>query len=93
MKTRIISGIIMGAIVAAVLTVGLVWEPLIITVAIAIIAAVAIYELLHNAAGIKDKLAVPYQTKCSSGIIVYPKVKTNSYCINLRQNGNLFMQK
>ncbi len=58
MKTRIISGIIMGAIVAAVLTVGLVWEPLIITVAIAIIAAVAVYELLHNAAGIKDKLAI-----------------------------------
>lgn len=58
MKTRIISGIVMGAIVAAVLTVGFLWESVVITIAIAIIAAVAIYELLHNAAGIKDKLAI-----------------------------------
>ena len=58
MKTRIISGIVMGAIVAAVLTAGFLWESVVITVAIAIIAAVAVYELLHNAAGIKDKLAI-----------------------------------
>lgn len=42
--------------------------------------------------GIKDKLAVPYQTKCSSGIIVYPKVKTNSYCINLRQVKSVYAE-
>jgi type IV secretory pathway VirB6-like protein len=48
----------MGFIVAAVLAVGFVFEPMVITGAIALIAAVAVYELLHNAAGIKDKLAV-----------------------------------
>jgi len=55
MKTRIISGIIMGVIVAAVLAVGFLWQPVVITVAVALIAAVAVYELLHNAAGIKNK--------------------------------------
>ncbi len=57
MKTRIISGVVMGVIVAAVLALGFLWEPLIITLAIAVIAAGAVYELLHNAAGIKDKIA------------------------------------
>lgn len=57
MKTRIISGIVMGVIVAAVLALGFLWNPIIITVAIASIAAVAVYELLHNAAGIKSKAA------------------------------------
>lgn len=57
MKTRIISGIVMGIIVAVVLAAGFLWNPLIITAAIAVIAAVAIYELLHNAAGIKNKAA------------------------------------
>ena len=57
MKSRIISGIVMGVIVAAVLTLGFVWDSIVITVAIALIAAVAVYELLGNAAGIKDKIA------------------------------------
>ena len=55
MKTRIISGIVMGVIVAAVLALGFLVEPFIITIAIAVIAAGAVYELLHNAAGIKNK--------------------------------------
>ncbi|MBQ3052133.1 MAG: phosphatidate cytidylyltransferase [Clostridia bacterium] len=58
MKTRIISGIVMGIIVAAVLAIGFLWESVVITVAIALLAAGAVYELLHNAAGIKDKLAL-----------------------------------
>lgn len=58
MKTRIISGIVMGAIVATVLALGFLWEPIIITIAIALLAAGAIYELLHNAAGIKCKLSL-----------------------------------
>lgn len=57
MKTRIISGIVMGVIVAAVLALGFLWEPIIITIAIALLAAGAVYELLHNAAGIKCKLS------------------------------------
>ena len=55
MKTRIISGIVMGIIVAAVLALGFLWEPIVITIAIALLAAGAVYELLHNAAGIKCK--------------------------------------
>ncbi len=58
MNTRIISGIVMGAIVAAVLALGFLWEPIIITIAIALLAAGAVYELLHNAAGIKCKLSL-----------------------------------
>ena len=55
MKTRIISGIVMGVIVAAVLAVGLLWAPIVVTLAVAALAAGAVYELLHNAAGIKSK--------------------------------------
>lgn len=58
MKTRIISGIVMGVIVAGLLTLGFLVEPIIITVAVALIAAGAVYELIHNAAGIKSKIAV-----------------------------------
>ena len=58
MKTRIISGIVMGVIVAALLALGFWVEPIIITVAVALIAAGAVYELIHNAAGIKSKIAV-----------------------------------
>ena len=58
MRTRIISGIVMGVIVAAVLTAGFLWEPIVITIAIALLAAGAVYELLHNAAGIKCKLSL-----------------------------------
>lgn len=58
MKTRIISGIVMGVIVAAVLALGLLVQPIIITLAVALIAAGAVYELIHNAAGIKSKIAV-----------------------------------
>ncbi len=55
MKTRIISGIVMGVIVAAVLAVGFLWNTAVITVAVALLAAVAVYELLHNAAKIDSK--------------------------------------
>lgn len=58
MKTRIISGIVMGAIVAAVLTAGYLLNSFVITVAVALVAAGAAYELIHNAVGIKSKAAV-----------------------------------
>ena len=54
MKTRIISGIVMGAIVAAVLVVGYLWAPIVISIAVGLLAAVAMYEIIHNAAGIKN---------------------------------------
>lgn len=58
MKTRIISGIVMGAIVATILAVGFLWAPIVITLAVAALAVGAVYELLHNAAGIKSKAAI-----------------------------------
>ena len=58
MKTRIISGIVMGAIVAAILVVGFLWAPIVITLAVATLAIGAVYELLHNAAGIKSKASI-----------------------------------
>lgn len=58
MKTRIISGIVMALIVAAFLTLGIVVSPLFITAFIAAVTAVAVYELLCNAVGIKSKAAL-----------------------------------
>lgn len=58
MKTRIISGVVMALIVAVVLALGMLVNPLFITAFIAAVAAVAVYELLHNAAGIKSKAAL-----------------------------------
>lgn len=58
MKTRIISGIVMALIVAAFLTLGILVSPLFITLFIAAVTAVAVYELLRNAAGIKSKAAL-----------------------------------
>lgn len=58
MKTRIISGIVMGVIVAIVLAIGFIWTPVVITLAVALIAAGAIYELLHNAIKITDKFSL-----------------------------------
>ena len=58
MKTRIISGIVMGVVVAAALALGLLWNSIVITAFIAVLAAMAVYELLHNAVGIKSKVAL-----------------------------------
>lgn len=58
MKTRIISGIVMGGIVAVILLLGYLVNSFVITVALAILAAIAAYELLHNAVGITSKIAL-----------------------------------
>lgn len=58
MKTRIISGIVMGVIVALVLAAGFLWNSVVITIAVALLSAGAIFELLHNAIKITDKLAL-----------------------------------
>lgn len=47
----------MGAIVAAVLAAGMLWSTAVIAVFVALLAAAAAYELVHNAAGVKDKIA------------------------------------
>lgn len=58
MKTRIISGIVMGVIVAAVLAAGLLWNTAVIAVFVALLAVGAVYELTHNVAKIKSKMAL-----------------------------------
>ncbi len=83
MKTRIISGIVMGVIVAAVLSLGLLVNPIIITAFIALLAAGAVYELLHNAAGIKSKAAW-------LGASVYAFVMIFVFDINNGYTGKLF---
>lgn len=58
MKTRIISGIVMGVIVAAVLAAGLLWNDIVISVFVSALAAIAIYELIKNVAKISSKSAI-----------------------------------
>lgn len=58
MKTRIISGVVMGLFVAAVLTLGYCWESLVIDVAVSTLAVIAVYELICNAAGINNTEAI-----------------------------------
>ncbi len=58
MKTRIISGIVMGVIVAVVLAAGLLWNDIVISVFVSLLAAIAIYELVKNVAKIKSKAAI-----------------------------------
>lgn len=77
MKTRIISGIVMGAIVAAVLVVGFVCSSYVITIAIALLAVGAIYELLRNASGIKSKLA--YIGACIYSFLMVLALDTEVY--------------
>lgn len=55
MKTRIISGAVLILLVAAVILGSVLISPMILTAFIAIIAGIAIYELLGNAVGIKSK--------------------------------------
>ena len=56
MKKRIISGVVMGAVVALVLLLGLEVKSIFITVFLCVTAAVAAYELVINAAGLKGLL-------------------------------------
>ena len=53
MKKRIISGVVMGAIVALVLVLGLTISNVIITIFVAAIAAMAVWELTFNALNVK----------------------------------------
>ena len=60
-------------IAAAVITLGMTVNPLFITACIAFIAAVGIYELLHNAAKIESKAAIIGASACTiSGVMVIP---------------------
>lgn len=54
MKQRIISGVVMGAIVALVLVLGLYVKSVILTTFVAIVAALGVFELVGNAAKIEN---------------------------------------
>ena len=58
MKPRIISGVVMALIVGVILAIGYLWAPIVIAVAVALLAAGAVYEIIHNAAGIENKVIV-----------------------------------
>ena len=58
MKTRIISGIVMALIVATALAMGIYLSSVFITLFIAAVTVVAVYEMLRNAVGIKSKSAL-----------------------------------
>lgn len=47
----------MALIVAAALAAGMLWNPIVIAVFVAVLAAAAVYELVHNVAKIKSKAA------------------------------------
>ncbi len=58
MKTRIISGVVMALIVAAVITLGVLVSPVFITGFIAFLAGMAVIELLKNVVKIESKAAL-----------------------------------
>ncbi len=84
MKTRIISGIVMGVIVAAVLAAGYFLSPVIVTFAIAAISVIAVYELLHNAAGITNKVCL-----VGAGIFCALNIIVRDYYVQLFLYGEL----
>ena len=85
MKTRIISGIVMGAIVAAVLALGYFVNTVIITLAIAAISVVAVYELLHNAAGITNKVCL-----AGAGVFSVLNILARDYYVQMFLKMNFF---
>lgn len=58
MKTRIISGLVMIAIVGLILALSYTVSPYFLIFTVAVLCAFSVYELLNNAAGIKSKFAV-----------------------------------
>lgn len=85
MKTRIISGAVMILAIAVLLTVGLLWAPWLITGAVSLIAAIGIYELLHNAASIKNPLAV-YGAMIYTALSVFASVSGKVVFYNVVMN-------
>lgn len=84
MKTRIISGIVMAAVVALVLVLGLCWQFYVIIGFGAIIAAIASYELLHNVAGIENKIALAgaaIYTAVSATVIILDGINVSNKII------------
>lgn len=84
MKKRIISGVVMGIVVALVLLIGLKFETLVITTFLSIIAAVGICELVCNAAGVEGVVfrIVPAVFTVAM-VFVFSNINRNIYRLTL----------
>ncbi len=84
MKQRIISGVVMGGIVALVLVLGLTVKSIILTSFVAIIGALGVYELVVNAAKIENLifkiLAVVYTVLM---VFLFCSINENLFKLNL----------
>ncbi len=78
MKTRIISATVMIALVIAVLTVGKLYYPFIITLFIAAICAIGVYELLHNAAKVNSKVLSIIASFYGASMVILLSISTVS---------------
>ena len=93
MKTRIISGLVIAAVVIALLIIGTTVAPLVITVFLGLLAAVAVFEMLCNAAKINDLLSLALASLFS---LVYVFFKDSAFSdlvdkkfIDTQLDGNL----
>lgn len=84
MKKRIISGVVMGAIVALVLVFGLSFNNLILTTFVAIVAALGVNELVGNAAKI-DNTVIKIVSAVYTVVMVFlfNNINENLYRLNL----------
>ena len=73
MKTRIISGCVLGAIVLGILLAGFFISPLFITVFVAVLGAFGGYELVHNAAGVEKSFSFASSAFCALLIVALDK--------------------
>ncbi len=84
MKKRIISGVVMGAIVALVLVFGLYLNNMILKTFVALVAALGVFELVSNAAKINDiifKILSAVYTVAM--VFIFCTVNENLYRLNL----------
>ena len=83
MKQRIISGAIMGGIVALVLLLGLLVESTIITIFVAAVAALGIAELVRNAAKVENKvLIIMPMVYTAVMVFIFAALNENLYRLN-----------
>ncbi len=84
MKKRIISGVVMGAIVALVLVLGIYLENIILTTFVAIVAALGVFELVSNAAKIDNIIfRVLSAVYTVAMVFIFTNINENIYRLNL----------
>ncbi len=84
MKKRIISGVVMGAVVVLVLLLGLSLESFILTGFVAIIAALGVFELISNAAKIDNIIFRIFSAVYTVVMVfIFSNVNENLYRLNV----------